>query len=498
MKNLHPITSFLVVALALTFLSSCENQKRNSRQLAKRHCSSCHLFPDPSLLDKKTWKYGVLPEMAFRMGLDISKLPGTNAQELNEILKVIPSEPLLSEEDWKSIKEYYINTAPDIVYFSRENKSLPLHQFTASPITLPINGKNMLTMIRADHANNKIFIGTHQRKLFQLTNTLTLEDSFQLISPPSDILFSMTENPIFSCMGIMDPNDQRAGSVRQLSTLKSSSQLLIDSIKRPVNIQQADMNNDDQQDLIVSAFGNFTGALYAYEKSGDEYRQHIIHNFPGTRQTIIRDFNEDALPDILALITQGDEQIALFTNRGNFRFSYQVLLKFPPVYGSSYFELCDFNRDGHPDILYTNGDNADYSVILKPYHGVRIFLNDGKNHFAQSWFFPMHGASMARAADFDEDGDMDIAAISFFPDFNKHPEHSFIYFENDQRNFTPHITALAASSRWITMELADIDDDRDLDLILGSLTFPNGVPDSLFQVWKKREASLLILKNNLR
>lgn len=158
--------------------------------------------------------------------------------------------------------------------------------------------------------------------------------------------------------------------------------------------------------------------------------------------TVVKDFNEDGLPDVLALIIQGDERIALFTNRGKFKFSYQVLLRFPPVYGSSYFELADFNGDGNADILYTNGDNADYSTTLKPYHGVRIFLNDGENRFAESWFHPMHGASMARAVDFDEDGDPDIAAISFFPDFKNDPQRGFMYFENDKGKFTAFETPL--------------------------------------------------------
>ena len=51
------------------------------------------------------------------------------------------------------------------------------------------------------------------------------------------------------------------------------------------------------------------------------------------------------------------------------------------MYGSSYLELADMNNDGHLDILYTNGDNADYSYVLKKYHGLRIFINDGKNQF---------------------------------------------------------------------------------------------------------------------
>ena len=225
---------------------------------------------------------------------------------------------------------------------------------------------------------------------------------------------------------------------------------------------------------------------------------HILHNFPGTRRTIVTDLNRDGLPDILALITQGDEQIALFTNRGNLRFSYQVLLKFPSVYGSSYLDLCDFNRDGYPDILYTNGDNADYSYTLKPYHGVRVFTNDGRNAFKESHFFPMHGASMAKARDYDDDGDLDVAAISFFPDFEKHPDRGFIYLENRAGKLVPHVVSLAASGRWITMESADIDSDGDEDILLGALDFPTSVPEDLIKRWGKERTTLLLLKNNLR
>ena len=41
--------------------------------LAKQYCASCHLFPEPQLLDKKTWQDGVLPNMAMRLGI---RMPG--------------------------------------------------------------------------------------------------------------------------------------------------------------------------------------------------------------------------------------------------------------------------------------------------------------------------------------------------------------------------------------------------------------------------------------
>ena len=450
------------------------------------------------MLARKTWQRGVLPEMAFRMGLDISKFPGKDADEVHEIMKALPPAPAVTDDEWKMIRDYYLANAPDSLPGNNAADASPLDQFQVSRVSLPIAGRNMLTMIRRDPFSRHIYTGTRNGKLYRLGPTFLPEDSLILSSAASDILFRPSVHPLVARMGIMDPNDQPAGSVIQLALTGGKPAILIDSLKRPVDINQADLNNDGQQDLVVAAFGNFTGGLYAYEKQGTGYLQHAIHGFPGTRKTIIRDMNNDGLPDILALLSQGDEQIALFTNRGNFRFAYRVLLKFPAVYGSSYFELCDINGDRHDDILYTNGDNADFSTILKPYHGIRIFQNDGKNQFSESWFFPMYGASMARALDFDEDGDLDIAAISFFPDFERAPQRAFIYLENTNGTFKPFETPLAATSRWISMETTDIDNDRDIDIILAALAFPTAVPDSLYRQWQKGGASLLVLKNNLR
>jgi hypothetical protein len=196
-------------------------------------------------------------------------------------------------------------------------------------------------------------------------------------------------------------------------------------------------------------------------------------------------------------MAQGDERIVMLYNQGNFQFRIATLLRFSPVNGSSYFDIADFNNDGKFDILYTNGDNADYSPILKPFHGVHIFLNNGANDFKESWFHPMQGASQARINDFDKDGDLDIAAISFFPDFTNHAEQGFMYFENTPKGFVPQITPIAATGRWLVIETSDYDMDGDHDIILGALNFNTGVPDSVNQFWKKQKHSLLLLQNRL-
>lgn len=485
------------VALSLIlFIGACTQDERG-KELAKKHCSACHAYPEPGLLSKKVWTTGVFPEMRVRMGLDLSRLAGTDPEEMNEMLHALPSSPLVSDEDFNAILAYYVQKAPDALR-SEDIAPLFLRQFSPSPASLHITANTLLTCLRIEERTQRSYVGTRNSKLFMLEAGFVLSDSIDLTGPASDIVFAGEDKMFVTSMGIMDPNDLPRGSVLKLNARSLVATTVADAIKRPVDLGYKDLNDDERSEFLVSAFGNFTGGLHAFEDVNGEYIRHTIHEFPGNRKSIVRDINNDGLPDIIALITQGDERIALFTNRGDFKFSYQVLLKFPPVYGSSYLELADFNNDGHLDILYTNGDNADYSMILKPYHGVRIFLNDGRNKFSESWFHPMHGASMAKAVDFDADGDLDIAAIAFFPDFENHPEHGFIYFESQNGKFVPHASAMAAAGRWITMEIADIDKDNDKDIVLAALNFPTGVPQDLLNRWNKDKVSLLVLKNNHR
>ncbi len=157
---------------------------------------------------------------------------------------------------------------------------------------------------------------------------------------------------------------------------------------RPVHISEVNINSDGKNDFVVCEFGYLIGALSWLQNNGNStYTRHVVRDVPGAIKSIITDINKDGKPDILALFAQGDEGIFLFTNKGNNGFDSRELLRFPPSYGSSYFELDDFNKDGYPDILYTCGDNADYSQILKPYHGVYIYLNDKHNNFTQAYFF---------------------------------------------------------------------------------------------------------------
>src|SRR5687767_6858400 len=38
-------------------------------RVARQACASCHLFPEPDVADRKTWKEQILPRMETRMGV---------------------------------------------------------------------------------------------------------------------------------------------------------------------------------------------------------------------------------------------------------------------------------------------------------------------------------------------------------------------------------------------------------------------------------------------
>jgi hypothetical protein len=483
-----------LVALTVTLIS-CESEDQKGERLAKQYCGSCHVFPDPNLLPKEIWSKNVLPNMAFRMGL-LDLMEATKIIPEEDFLTVVgtlPGKPMVTDEEWQSIVNYFEANAPEKLNTSKKDS---LHIATLfEPSSYSNEGLPMVTLLKFDSHRDRFFIGSRNGNLAILNKEFESTDFIKLKSPASHLEIDSSNNLILSLMGIMDPNDRALGEIVSINHQGIVS-TLIDSLTRPVHFSKADLNSDGQDDYVVCEFGNYTGGLNVYESIGDTlYRKHILSTLPGSRNVILNDFNKDGKLDVLALLTQGDEQIALFINRGNFQFQQRTLLKLPPVYGSSYFEIHDFNKDGKIDILYANGDNSDYSEVLKPYHGIRIFTQNTNGLFIESMFYPMHGASKAMAYDFDNDGDLDIAAVSFFPDFINTPDESFIYLENVNQQFKPNKLRESISGRWLIMELADLEDDGDMDIFLGALDFNNNVPPTLLKMWEEDRQAVLILKN---
>ena len=256
-------------------------------------------------------------------------------------------------------------------------------------------------------------------------------------------------------------------------------------------------------ELVVSEFGNLTGKLSLFSLNDQsQYKKSILLNQPGTIRVVAQDMNSDGRTDLIALTSQGDESITILYQQSDLRFTPEKVLRFSPIYGTSWFELIDYDGDGDLDIVTVNGDNADKTYISKPYHGLRIHINNGKNQFEEKYFYRLNGATRFVARDFDQDGDMDFAVISTFPDYQKYPEYSFVYLENRNSTtfeFKPSLFKESVNGRWFLMDAGDIDGDGDDDIILSSFTYVfTPVPDNITKLWQEKDVDLLILENKLK
>ena len=510
--------NFILSVFCLLLLFSCqENFKRNSthsetslssisngKELAAKYCQSCHLLPDPSLLDSKTWEKGILPNMGPRLGIfyyNLQQYPAARGDR-NLGPSFYPSQPMISLNEWQNIIDYYTSVSPDTL--TAQHRQHPIKQdqslFAVKvPADTYFNSATSFIKINSvDSLHPLIISDALTKKTFVFNKDLNITDS---VIGGAIVDMEFYQNSILACdIGVLNPNNGKFGKAQYINfnsngKLKADSIPLFQGLQRPVQVTAVDLNNDGRMDYIICEFGFLTGALSWMENIGNnKFTRHVLRGLPGAIKAYIQDYNHDGLPDLWVLFAQGEEGIFLYTNKGNGKFDQEEVLRFPPVYGSSYFELADFNKDGYPDIVYTCGDNADYSPILKPYHGVYVFLNDKTNHFKQSFFYPINGCYKAIARDYDGDGDLDIATISFFADYTKQPEEGFVYLKNTGNlNFLPYTVSAGTLGRWLTMDAGDIDGDGKIDLVLGNFSIGPGMKNAKVD-WKKAP-QFILLKN---
>lgn len=242
-------------------------------------------------------------------------------------------------------------------------------------------------------------------------------------------------------------------------------------------ISKGDVNNDGFEDFFIGGASNQSGALYLYDqasknyqKQSDYFDQHKKHEDMGS---VFFDLENDGDLD-LYVVSGGNEfkensslyLDRLYLNNGKGEFSYSKGA-IPQILSSgSCVEVGDFDNDGFADLFVgTRHVPHKYpfsssSIILKNQNGKLVQFQEVLSGNTDD----MGMVTDACFADINNDDKEDLIVVGEWM-----PVSIFINRDGQFKNSTSEYDLSHTSGWWNCIEKADIDNDDDIDFVLGNL-----------------------------
>ena len=481
--------------------------------LVQQHCTRCHPAPEPEHLPRRTWPL-VLDWMGNYLGYKNTE--GSLDVLVNQ--EQVPESPIVSPEKLDTIREYFLSNAPEGPLRPTNAPSDIETSALFDPVERDIlpdevayGRREVVTLVEVAEDPPRLFVGEGNENMLleyrepdtdDAKSALELIRAVQFDTQPVEI---ETAGDTLTVTLIGDLiKGRKKGQVVRLSPGEGqlkATHLVQDHYRTP-HACLHDLNASGRKDLVVAGFGDFgEGRLSWFENLGDDrYKEHVLWEQNGAIKTAVHDFNGDGRPDIMALFAQARQELVVYLNRGEGKFEKVQVFRKYPSFGVNGFELVDFDGDGLKDVLLLNGNNMEISdPPLRDNHGVRVLRNQGDLEFKEAYFYPMYGAIDATAADFTGDGLLDVAAVSFFPDWEAEPPETFVILKQTRPlDFAPSTVPAAQGNRWMRVDAGDLYGDGTVDLVLGAAGITHGVPENSRDSFIKRfneSPPVLILRN---
>src|SRR5664279_2440322 len=203
------LSLFLLPCFLLVFLlNSCKEYHRNrthknvplssiekGESLAETYCQSCHMLPDPSLVDTKSWETGVLPQMGPRLGifnLGFERYPTVRDKNIGP--GFYPAQPMLNVAEWQNIFDYFVATSPDSLP-GQNRKDLIKEDLSLFKAEIPAFNYTEATTCyvkinQGDSLYPVIISDAKKKNIYFINRSLQVVDSIHTTGPVVDIDFS--------------------------------------------------------------------------------------------------------------------------------------------------------------------------------------------------------------------------------------------------------------------------------------------------------------------
>lgn len=285
-------------------------------------------------------------------------------------------------------------------------------------------------------------------------------------------------------IGGMNPTNERLGQVtllRQRSRQVLTPEVAVRGLCRPTSVRPADLDQDGDLDLVVSGFGWISaGELVVLEQVAARpdgplmWRPHVIDSRDGFVDAVPADLDGDGRLDLVAALGQEHEQVVVFRARGALSFEpARAIDRGPhPAWGTSGLQVVDMDRDGDLDVLVANGDSLD-DLTPKPWHGV-AWLEQREGGFARQPVGLVLGCERAVASDLDQDGDLDVVAVSFLPYLEPAAQaglDSVVWFERRPDGAFVRRSLEKGACHHGALSVMDVDGDALPDVVVGNFAW---------------------------